>query len=517
VGTVYNVEDYCVYLSWARQAADGQMWIRDMFTTDPQRILPFNCFFFAVGRVVRLTRSSIDVVFDGIRILAGACLLILIYRFYKYVVPKDRIAYSTGFAFAAVGSGLAWVAWPHWDSYPRPTGLPDAWQPEAYVFLTIQTSPFFTVSTVLIVGSIFCLLLAEKTGKLRWSFISGGCGALLGNIHTYDVIHIGATAVLFVLALATIMRGKRLLLAAARVGLSISLMLPSALWEYWVFRTDPVLRDRMFVLTLSPPFWWYVLGYGVVFMLAVAAIRWYAVLQHGSAAQEMVSYRMDVRIGLLLVMSWSIAGLVVVYLPVPFQRKLIMGEHVPLCLLAGIGVSYISRLLGVRPLITSILAVLLAIPSNILFVTKSLSLSEHREPDSLSPYISSSLVNACDWLHSNTKLEDGVVGFSSQCAYIPGLADRRVWCGHWGETPHFGERDQQFLTFADAATSDASRKAFLRGTNARYLIYPIAAKRGGYMTSEGEWHRFADFSKKRPTYLTAVFANDGYTIFRVDV
>ena len=34
-------------------------------------------------------------------------------------------------------------------------------------------------------------------------------------------------------------------------------------------------------------------------------------------------------------MTWAVVGIAVSYLPANFQRKLLMGAHLPLCLLAG--------------------------------------------------------------------------------------------------------------------------------------------------------------------------------------
>ena len=34
IGTPYNIDDYCNYLSWLRQMADGRFFLHNMFTTD---------------------------------------------------------------------------------------------------------------------------------------------------------------------------------------------------------------------------------------------------------------------------------------------------------------------------------------------------------------------------------------------------------------------------------------------------------------------------------------------------
>src|SRR5207302_11467993 len=39
----------------------------------------------------------------------------------------------------------------------------------------------------------------------------------------------------------------------------------------------------------------------------------------------------------------AVVNLVVAYLPVAFQRKMIMGEHIPLAILSGAALAYIAR------------------------------------------------------------------------------------------------------------------------------------------------------------------------------
>ena len=58
IGTPYNIDDYCNYLSWLRQMADGRFFLHNLFTTDPQRNLQFNVFFWLLGRVMALTHCS---------------------------------------------------------------------------------------------------------------------------------------------------------------------------------------------------------------------------------------------------------------------------------------------------------------------------------------------------------------------------------------------------------------------------------------------------------------------------
>ncbi len=106
VGTPYNIDDYCNYLSWLRQMADGHFFIHNLFTTDPQQNIEFNVFFWLLGRVMTVTHCSPQAVLQFARIAGGLGLLILLYRFYRYCLPDDAVR----FRLPVFGAGLAGLA-----------------------------------------------------------------------------------------------------------------------------------------------------------------------------------------------------------------------------------------------------------------------------------------------------------------------------------------------------------------------------------------------------------------------
>src|SRR5207248_10882570 len=113
----------------------------------------------------------------------------------------------------------------------------------------------------------------------------------------------------------------------------------------WFYRREPVFPHRLAIETLSPPFRLYLKGYGL--LLPLAAYGLLALLRsRGVRAQPHA----------LLLPVWVVAGFAIAYLPVPFQRKLVMGLHFPLALLAGLGIAGLARLLSPRLLVRRALA-----------------------------------------------------------------------------------------------------------------------------------------------------------------
>ncbi len=521
IGTAYNIDDYCNYLSWLRQMADGHFFLRNLFTTEPQKGLEFNLFFWLLGRMMALTHCSPQAALQIVRVGGGLALLRLIYCFYRYCLPNDKYSRLTAFGFACLGSGFGWTQWAVWHD-KNPLGSPvDAWQPEAYTFLSIYTSALMTVSTLLILGAFYALLLGEQTGKWKYPVIAGICGGILGNIHSYDVLHLSAAWGLSLLVWTIIRRGKGVALSWARACVALALTLPTTGYMVYLLMHEPVFAKRAGVPTLSPAFWHYAFGYGLVFLLALLAV--WVLGRNGSPAPskgEVKESEGAERAGtspampLLFAFCWAVAGLGVIYLPFAFQRKILMGEHIPLCLLAGIGAAWLARLFKPRAqgwLLA--LLVLAAAPSNVLFLVRDINhLQSNRSETHLSPFLPTAQGDVYRWLRANTAPDAAVVGPPGLCTYLPGEAGRAVWAGHWGETPHYAQKEAEFSEAFDALTPEPDRHAFLLSTGAQYLFYPNALSQVTFKRRDG-LHHFVELAAAPPPYLREVYRNEMFTVY----
>ncbi len=527
IGTAYNIDDYCNYLSWLRQTADGHFFLHNFFTTDPQKGLEFNLFFWLLGQFAHLTHLSPQLALQVARVGGCVGLLWLLYRFYRYLCPTNPAARMTAFAFAGLSSGWGWLIWTRWQN-SNPSGSPvDAWQPEAYTFLSIYTSALFTVSTLLILGALYALLRGEETGKWRYPIIAGICGGILGNIHSYDVLHIAAAWGLFLIVWTIRQRGRGVGKSWLRSLVALALILPTTGYEYYAIHAEKVFGERAAVKTTSPAIWHYALGYGIVFLLALAGWVWIArslsAKKTSAATSSAQLPNSNDPLGRIFIACWAVAGFLVIYLPVAFQRKMLMGEHLPLCLLAGYGAAALTKGLTGRTRIAVLaLLVLLSFPSNAFFLRRDMvhlvsNKSETTTTTGQVPFLTANLTDAYAWLRANTQPSDAVLGYPPLCTSLPGLAGRAVWAGHWGETPQYGEKVSQFARFADVLTPDDARRAFLAGTHTNYFFYPNDPSPFGYTSKNGVTHALANFAATPPSYLVPVYHNKDYTVFRIDL
>jgi hypothetical protein len=192
-GTLYNSDDHGVYFAWMRQAADGHLLFRNLFTTEPQRRVYFHLLFLLLGWLSRVPGLDIPSAYHVGRVLGGTAALVLVYCL-AAEFTADVFRRRCVFWVTALGAGLGWLFW----SEAGQTTPVDVWQAEALVPTSLYVNAMYAAALALMLGVVLCLLRAEREGP-RWAVGAGLCGLVLGNIHSYDAIHLAAAWVVFLI------------------------------------------------------------------------------------------------------------------------------------------------------------------------------------------------------------------------------------------------------------------------------------------------------------------------------
>lgn len=548
----YNLDDSCVYLSWMRQAADGSTRAFNLFTTEPQKGMPLNPLFLVLGRFAGITGLPMLAVYHGARILFGVAFIGILWRLACQTIA-DTHARKYGLLLLCFSAGFGWLPLP-WQMLPTsPTCPPapiDMWQPEAITFLSLYLSPLFVFSLALQAGILSLLLEAERQSRARYAIFAGLGGFLLGLVHSYDVISV--SAVWFVYLLISTFRplpGAPPSLASRRLGYALlagALTAPSVAYIYIQYRTEEVFRARADVATLSAPLYWVVLGYGLTLILACVAVRILISRQRrhsdseesASAASPVWTTGVDAT---RLLIVWAIMNIAVAYLPgIAFQRKLLQGTHIPIALLAGIGMASLLQnrvpiALRRSVLVIPITLFLLAL-SNIRFVVRDITNYTINRSQTMQqrPYLERGELEALNWLKANTPPEAAIqplpwvlvmdvdgrtrsgVYDSSLACFAPGLIHRKVYCGHWGETPDFGSKLNTMSRFTHPMTDDTERQAILRSMKVDYLLFSQlrVADEMDNKSAEKAAPMFRGLTEL-PDYLEKVYSNEDAAVYRV--
>lgn len=488
LGFTYTVDDACVYLSWMRQAADGHFFLQNLFTTEPQNGNGFNLFFLFLGNLARLTHIPLTAMFHLSRIVFGIALLMAIYAFFGIWLKEER---SRKIAFLVVGlsSGLGWMLASRFgDNNPAM----DTWQPEAITFLSVYLSPLYTFPTLLMLGSIYFLHRFAETRAWKYAVYAGLVLLFLSNIHTYDIITIA-----FIWAFYSLYK----LIAKphdpypALGGLVVALIaVPLAAYQLYFYYTEPIFRDRAAVPTPSPQFRYYMVGYGLLVPLALVGIwKW-----------------LRARKDIALLLCWLVAGFVCAYLPLTFQRKLLMSTHIPLSLLAAVGLIAIAdkiRPVGRNAFVAAVIIFMMT--SNVYFIGRDCVMLMSNLSGTMAhvPLISDQELGALKYLREHSGPRDVVLATPGIAVLVPGYTGARVYSGHWGETVDFEHKVWETVAFYSPYTDNSQRKAYLKSKNITYVI--------SYHNHDGMNTDVQDFREHPAPFLNPVYDTNEVSVYRV--
>lgn len=457
VGFTHNIDDAFVYMSWARQAADGSFFIRNLFTNEPQAGRAFNVLFLAMGWTARYTHLPPEWVFHLFRAVLGTALIMAVWSFgRRFLVSREQRKMLV--LLAGFSSGIGWLI----PGARMPVGPIDEWQPEAVTFLSIYLNPLFLAGMLLMLGTLHYLLAAEKTGRFGDAVRAGICLLVLGNVHTYDVVTTAAVWTAYLAASAFLDRAvkTRTLCLSFVAALTAA---PAAAYQYWVYRTDEVFRVRVHTPAESPAVWSLLAGYGLVLAGAAAG----AVLAARRTAQRDSTGKTanDVR----LLIAWAVTGFIIPYAPFAQQRKLIMGLHIPLCVLCAYAAGAVLQRIAMpwrRLALVGFVAA--ASITNVLFVSEDIRfLNQGTTAPRYPAYVSEPELAAMRWIAKNTPADSTILAPPSFSLFTPGFTGRQVYYGHWSETPDYAGKIRQWVR---AEKNTRAFESLLRQSRADYFV-----------------------------------------------
>lgn len=489
-GLTHNIDDGAVYLSWMRQAADGHFFIRNLFTNEPQAARQFNVMFVKMGWFAAFAHLPLIAVFHLFRIVLGIALILGIWQFSKLFLDDERQRRLL-VPLVGLSAGIGWLI----PGAQAPTGSVDVWQPEAITFLSIYLNPLFLAALLLMLGAFYWLELARRENKARYAALAGLHLLVLGNVHTYDVLTVACvwTAYLIVYFRFEILDFRLKLRTLGLSALAAGIALPSIAYQFWVYSIDPIFRARANTEIFSPPILSFLEGYGLVLIGAVVAV----VMLWANRKSQIANPKW------LLPVVWAVVGFAVPYAPIAQQRKLVMGLHIPLCILCAYALSrLLSRLPGSLGRIVLVGVLVVAAGSNARFAGYDMKLlAERQTVTHYTPYMQEQELAAMRYLRAHARSSDTIFAPPTFSLFVPALTGRRVYYGHWSETPNYTEKIARWAALSDPNTSDGCWG---------YLV--IDAIKAGYYVSE---NRATDPRASLKAWFAKVFESGEVRVYRV--
>jgi len=501
-GALVNMVDYHSHLAKMQQGARGEWRYRLLFTPEDHNGAYLQIFYVALGHLAARTGLPLVAAYHLARLVGGFILLLTTYLFSAFFLRR-RALRRVAYLLICFSSGLGWLVLLVSPTRPGDITPIDFWLNDAYIFFALFTFPHFCLATAALLAAFLAALAYSRTPRLRYLLTGGLSVLVMAIVHPFAVFIVDAVLTVYWLLLWGL-RGRwpgREATVTAVIGL---VPLPLLAYDYRALQSNSVFRAwQAQNFTPSPPPGYYVSGYGLVLLLACpGAIH--------------VLLRRDQR--RLFLVVWTIVAAVLAYSPLLLQRRMVEGLHVPLCILATLGLfRYVlpavhrSRLAkwlaGImhyprRRFRLLVLNLLLAatFPSNVfLLASAGLVAWQHQPPF----YYLRAENEAIDWLGAHTHWTDTVLAAFSVSNHIPARIGHRVFWGHWIETVDYEGKKQLAEAFFQAETDDVVRRELLQTYNIVYLFYGPRERALG------------DFNPEDKPYLMRVFSNSEVSVYRV--
>jgi hypothetical protein len=447
-GFLINPIDGFSYLAKMRQGYEGSWLLELPYAADPGKPTLLYTYHVLLGHVARLLGAPLLVIYHAARALGAFGMYIVGFLFLRRALPDRRSTWAA-YLLTLLASGLGWLA--------EPLGVLsiDLWVPEAIPLLAAYTNAHFGLAVAALIGA--ALVIIEPAMNLSWRLIaSTACGFVLGMVFPFGVgtlLGVFAAWLLWEL-LRTGAEKRRAWLQSQRerlftIAALLAAALPWLIYDFWISQSHPVIKIWTAQnQTPSPPLLNTILGFGLVFVLALLGLR---------AAFRYEAGR--------LMACWLMVNMVLLYVPFSLQRRLALGLFFPMAGLAALGLSSLVRN---RVRILLALTLVLTIPTNLLVIAAGMWGVRSADPALV---ILPEEAAAFAWLEANAPGGSLVLAGAENGNRLPAFADVRVLYGHPFETPHAETSLQSIVALFTWRDSADTGLDLLRSTAVDWVLY----------------------------------------------
>ena len=499
--------DVPVYYSYITQVAEGNVTVKNLFTSEPQAYGTFNIWWGLVGGVARLFSLSAALTFQIFRLVTAFSFVFLAYFFLAFFfssVSQRKIAlglllFSSGLG-AYFAAGLDQIQFdPDAARYPWPI---DLWLTESITFNALLQTSHFIVSLALMLLILLLAYLAVEKNCWRYAVVAGLLSLVYFNFHPYYLPIIYGVPGLYILV-RTLVEKKITWVHVGRWAVVVLLSLPSVAYHIFLIKAEPVigLRALQNVTLISSPLY-VLIGYG--FLGPVAVVGVYLLWKRNSFS------RIFQYLGV-----WLLLNLFLIAINAPFQSRFTQGVHVALVIFATAGLFGIAEWLRQKltsrrydfwvnnPALLAIGFLVLFAPSVLFMFFRDVYILS-AQPGIIKElfFWSPDFIAATNYLAEQPR-GGLVLATEIPSRFIPGLAGQTVFLGHMHETLNFKARELELRWFYRPKTSDRARIDFLRHSGIDYVLFGPYEKQLGHFDPAGK------------NYLAPVVVTDTVVLYRV--
>ncbi|OXU16087.1 hypothetical protein [Sedimentisphaera salicampi] len=322
-GYLMNAHDQNIYYSFMKQAQDGHIRFLNLSCDIPHEREYIHTLFLLLGGISGLLNLPLWLVY-----LVSKYIFSVLFGFAAWAMLKKVVSggwITTGLLAVMLGSGFGMfgkiysfisgieVSGEAMSSFPG-----DLWMPEMTVWNSINYTPLFIWSYLLIVLIYGGIYLGEKKESFKPFLVSAGSVFLIGLSHSYDLVPIAFIS----FALFLLFRFFKSWPFKQRVFWGYSaygvLFLATLLYQYYVLKTNAgfsLWAEKN--VNLPPNFIVILMGFGLLSLGYVECIL--RVFKFKQMSLE-----------LKFMAIWLLLQTALMYSPFAFSRRFILGISVPL-------------------------------------------------------------------------------------------------------------------------------------------------------------------------------------------
>jgi len=485
--------DTNVSLSMIEQVKQGDNVFINLYTSEEQARILIRPVWLGIGWLAKvfnlsnllalhLARSVLVIIFTGVMYLFLA---------YFFTSSKKRKWVLVLILFA---SGLGVFFNPFLfdvsNIYEHPT---DIWVPESITFLTLYHLPHLIASLILIIIIFLLMLLAFENNKIKYSLGAGVATLFLLWFHPFNgpTIYLVLATYLIILFL----RQRKVYWSYIKHYIILcAIPVPAVLYLFLMSQLDWVVRNWSAQNILpSPSFWMYLIGYGL--LLILAGVGMWITLKKPKNKR-------------IFLIAWLISSAMLIYIPLSFQRRMSEGLHIPITILAAVGIFFLVNKLDKGreennlKIYFFVMALVVFLPlTNIQILGQDIYLYNTKK--TLPYYLYNDEVKAMQWLKDNVNKEAVVFSSYYMGNYIPAYSGRLVWIGHGPQTINLTYKETVSHWFWQDSQAGEEKYEFLQSEKIDYIFYGRKEKELG------------DYDPGTKKFLEEVFSNSQVKIYKV--
>ena len=444
------------YFAKMRQGYDGSWLFRLPYTHNDEADALLFTFHLGLGHIARITGLPLAFVYQAARIAGGWALLVVMYMLLARVsdTTADR---RRAWWFVALTSGLSWIGL-------SGTGLVI---PESNTFFAVLTNAHFALAMALMAA----LFMAVIDGSVLVAVLTSVALVVLQPFAPIAVFAALGAFLLFRWARPPEdERGRPFPMRQVKAGLAGGLIItPLMLYFYLVTQRDPILQGWSAQnVTPSPQVGEYLMGYGVMSILAIPGVRF--ALKRGRDTDVILA-------------TWAVTSALLLYAPFALQRRFSLGLHIPVVLLALMGLTYVlaPRLRARAARGLPIILFAISLPSTLLLLLAT-STAAFVQPPEARLFATADEAASFQWLRETVPHASVVIATPETGLFLPGWAGVRVLYGHPFETLDAEKMKALVEQFFSGA---ADRAEVIRDYGVDFIFFGPHERRLG--TPEPEW------------------------------